>query len=46
MAWHLFTWNGEIKALEPPELLATIRQMTRDFIHAHPLRSIKPKVAE
>ena len=36
MAWHLFTWGGQIKALEPPELLATIDKMTEAFIDAHP----------
>ncbi|MCF8506818.1 MAG: WYL domain-containing protein [Caulobacter sp.] len=43
MGWYLFSWGGEIKALEPPELLTKVRQMTRDFVRAHPLRTIKPK---
>ncbi|MDA8232383.1 MAG: WYL domain-containing protein [Magnetospirillum sp.] len=37
MAWHLFTWEGEIQALEPPELLETIRVITRSFVAAHPI---------
>jgi predicted DNA-binding transcriptional regulator YafY len=38
MAWHLFTWGGAIRVLEPPELLTAIDQMTKDFISAHPLQ--------